>query len=356
MSLQFIVSSDWHLDGGLTRFFPTNALEKQIHEIKKPFAYAVETGTKHLMVPGDISDKARLSEDTLISAVGLFMAYAKYVKVHYTLGNHDFAHVGKTAVDVLKLFSETGAVRNLTVYDKPTIRELEGVDCCFMPYPHVAVPKHDRPKLIFAHIEEQGALGDNGLALKKVGLKLERPKEDFVFSGHLHTYQFLKGRRLVFCGSPYQKNFGESLPKGWVDCSARYSSSGELRVKHEFVNGLPSFVLQNVTIENDADWNKLEAGDQVFYKVQLGEGIVAPKNITRDIPNIVYLNGQTFKGRTRIELGDGEAKTDADLPKITPLTGLSKMLEAFEFNKKEIKHCTGMVKEAIKELNIQMGE
>ena len=352
--MKFIESSDWHFDGGLTRFFPSNALEKQLREVKKPFAYAVESGVRHIMVPGDISDKARLSEDTLISAIGLVMAYSKYVNVHYTLGNHDFAHVGKTAVDVLKLFSETGAVRNLRIYDKPTIKEIEGVDCCFMPYPHVVVPKHYRPKLIFAHIEEQGATGDNGLPLKKVGLKLERPEEDFVFSGHLHTYQYLKNRRIVFGGSLYQKNFGESLPKGWIDGEAKYSSSGALKVRHEFVNGNPSFVLQNVTIENDKDWDSLEAGDHVFYKVQLGEGIVAPKNITRDFPNIVYLNGQTFKGRSKIELGDGQVKTDADLPKITPLTGLVKMLETFELDHKEVKRCVHMVKYAIKELNIQI--
>lgn len=350
--LRFVQSSDWHLNGGLLRIFPQKALEKQLIEIRKPFVYAAENNIRHLMVPGDISDKARLDEDSLIALVGLFMQYAKYIQVHYITGNHDFAHVGKTAVDVLRIFAETGAIPNLHIHSTPEIEEIDGVDVCFMPFPHNELPKNDRNLLIFAHIEEAGALGDNGLPLKSASLKIARDPGDFVFSGHLHTYQALKSRRIVFGGSPYQKTFGEPLPKGFLDCRAKYSGD-ELKVSHKFIDSRPGFRLENLLIEESSQWETLEKGEHVFYKIQLGEGVVAPKNITRDFPNIVYINGMTYKGRQKIELGDGTLKTDKDIPKITPLTGLVKMLLNFDLSKEEAKKAVGMVKEAIRELNIE---
>lgn len=352
MSFKFVQTSDWHMSGGLTQIFPQKALEKQLIEVRKPIVHAMEACIKHVVITGDISDKARLDEDSLIALITLFSTYSKYVKFHYIAGNHDFAHVGKTSVDVLKLFADTGAIKGLNIYTAPTIVELEGVDACFMPFPHNKLPDNDRPLLIFAHIEEAGAKGDNGLVLKNASLTLSREPEDFVCSGHLHTYQFLKKSRVLFCGSPYQKTFGEPLPKGFVVAKARYSG-GLLKVEHEFIDAHPSFRLENVTITESKQWKELEVGEHVFYKVTLGEGIVAPKNITRDIPNIVYLKGSTFKGRATIELGDGEQKTDADLPKITPLTGLVDMLHSYELDKREVKRAVGMVKEAIEHLNVQ---
>jgi DNA repair exonuclease SbcCD nuclease subunit len=344
-----VSSSDWHLNGGIDRLFPEKALEKQMHEIRKPFNYCIENGIQHLFCPGDISDRARLSEDALINLIQLF-AYYKDIEFYYTLGNHDFARVGKTAIDVLKVLVDNKVFKNVHLFYKPEIREIDGVDVCFLPFPYNKAQTNDRPSLIFAHAEEVGAIGDYGQKLKvqeDSKHKIRRKKGDVVISGHIHTYQFLKSQRLVYNGSLYQKTFGESLPKGFIEFSAKYSSEGELKFKHTFINSHPEFLLKDVFIENKKDWFQLEHGDHVFYRVSLAEGVVVPKGLTKDYPNVITINGKQKLAKR----GEGnEIAVSSNMPKITPLTGLIKMLEAEKLSKKEIKFAVGLVKEALQEI------
>jgi hypothetical protein len=353
MTLRGVSSSDWHFDGGVARLFPLTALEKQMHEVDKVHHYCIERGVRHLFSPGDLSDKARISEATFIAIVAMWLKYDKHLSVHYIAGNHDFAQVGKTSLDVLKLFCDNSVFKNVHIYDTPKIVEIDGVDVAFMPYPALDVPKTKagRPRLIFAHIEEVGAVGDNGVKLKASSLKLNRTPEDYTISGHLHTYQVLKSRRTVFNGSLYQKTFGESRPKGFIEFKARYRSDGRLSVNHEFVDNRPEFILENRVIETSADWDALETGEHIFYKITLGEGVVAPKDITREIPNIVNINGTSYKGRDVLETG--EKMSVNDIPVITPLTGLVEYLHRYELSKREVRAAIGMVKEAMKTLGME---
>lgn len=346
--LHGISTSDWHLDGGLTRFFPLNALEKQLRELEKIFHYALENNIRHIFMPGDLADKARVSEATFIALVTMLLKFDKYVSFRYILGNHDFAQVGKTSLDVLRVFADNGVFKNVHLYEKPETVLIDGVDVSFVPYLHSTAPKTKRGRVIFAHVEEVGAKGDNGVALKSQHLKVVRDLKDYVFSGHLHTHQVLKERRITFNGSPYQKNFGESLPKGFVEFRAKYSAEGKLLVKQEFVDNRPGFRLVELTIEESSQWEELEHGDHVFYKIHLGDGVVAPKNITRDFPNIVSLAGTTYRGRSNLEIAE---KTSAnDIPKITPLTGLVEYLHNFDLTKAEVKRAVQMVREALRHL------
>lgn len=347
--LRAVSSSDWHLDGGLARIFPMNALSKQIAEINKVFQYCVENDIRHLFMPGDLSDKARLSEETLIALITLLSRYDKYLDFYYTLGNHDVAHVGKTSIDVLKIFADSGVFKRVHLFSTPEVREIEGVDVGFVPFPHTKAPKSDRPKLILAHVEEPGAIGDYGVPLKSAHVKVERSKKDYVVSGHLHTYQVLKARRALYNGALYQKTFGESPAKGFVELKAKYSSEGELLVRHDFVPSKPAFRLDTLKIESADDWDKLENGDHVFYRLYLGEGVVTPKRIVKDFPNIVQINGTTYRGKAVVE----EKVSAGDIPKITPLSGLIDFLQRFELSKSEIKEAVGMVKEALQQMNVE---
>ena len=344
--LRGISTSDWHLSGGLSRIFPLKALEKQMAEIEKVFHYAVENNIKHIFMPGDISDKARLDEETFIALVGLLLKYDKYVSFYYLLGNHDVAHVGKTSMDVLQVFADSGVFKNVHLFSTPEVREIDGVDVGFVPFPHKAAPVNKRPALLFAHIEEAGAIGDYGIPLKSSSTKLDRRPTDYVISGHLHTYQELKKQRTLFNGALYQKTFGESFNKGFVEFQARYKDR-ELQIRSTHVATKPSFRLDTITIEESRDWEKLEQGEHVFYRIYLGEGVVAPKNIVRDFPNIVQLNGTTYRGKVTLE----EKASVEDIPKITPLTGLVDFLHRFELSKAEIKRAVGLVKEAMRELS-----
>lgn len=347
--LRGVSTSDWHLSGGLSTIFPTKALQKQMFEIEKCFKYCVENDIRHMFMPGDISDKARLDEDTFIALVTLLLKYDKYISFYYILGNHDFAQVGRTAIDVLRVFAENGGFQNVHIISKPEVRVIDGVEVGFVPFPFKQLEDPTKkPKLLFAHIEESGAIGDNGHPLKSHHIKLFRSPKDFVFSGHLHTHQVLKDRRIVFNGAPYQKNFGEQGKKGFVEFKARYSQ-GELQVKHTFVNTRPEFTLVNKAINDSAEWDTLEQNENLLYKITLGEGVVAPKGITKDFPNIIMLNGVSYKGRSNIDTSEKMSATD--IPKITPLTGLVKYLKKYEVDGPEIKRAVAMVKEAIVFIN-----
>lgn len=346
MALRGVSTSDWHLDGGLTRMFPLNAVDKQLKEIEKVFQYCVENDIRHLFMPGDLSDKARICEATFIALVTLLLRYDKYLSFYYTLGNHDVAHVGKTSIDVLKIFADSGVFKNVHLFSKPEVLDIEGVQVGFVPFPFKAAPVTDCAKLIFAHIEEAGAMGDYGTPLKSASVVLEREPDDYVVSGHLHTYQVLKKQRVLYNGALYQKTFGENPAKGFVDFQAKYKGD-ELLVRHTFVPSKPAFLLETLKIEDSADWDKIEAGDHRFYRIYLGEGVVAPKDLIRNFPNVIQVNGTTYRGK-----GTVEDKADVgSIPKITPLTGLVEFLMRYDLTKSETKRAVAMVREAIQQLN-----
>lgn len=348
MSLHGISTSDWHLSGGLARLFPNNADDKQLYEIEKICKYAMDRAIKHIFIPGDLSDKARLDDSTLIKLVTFISRFKKTLHFHYILGNHDFAHVGKTAVDLLEVFIVTGALPNFTIYREPTVVTIDGVDCGFVPFPFNGLKKgqRERATLIFAHAEEPGAIGDYGQPLKTAKLVINRRSSDFVFSGHIHTPQHLKKQRLYYNGAPYPKTFGESGRNGFVEFKASYLE-GRLKVSSKFVDNRPEFRLVEKNIEKQQDWETLESGEHVFYKLHVAPGIIVPKNIMTDYPNIV--------SAPRVK----EAKS-ADKPEgadsvqyVSPLDGLAEALEKQKFDSRKIKQATRMVERAMAELGIQ---
>ena len=349
-TLEGVSTSDWHLDGGVARLFPLKALEKQIAEINKPYQYCIEQGVRYMFVPGDLSDKARISEETFIALVALWLKYDKFVEMHYIAGNHDFTHVGKTSLDVLKVFCDNSVFKNVYIHDAVETLDFDGVDVTFVPYPATSAGKSSKGRLVFAHVAEVGAIGDNGIKLKVVDHRVSRGKKDYVISGHLHTPQVLESSRICFNGSLYQKTFGESLPKGFVHFKATSHRNGDLGIKIDHINSRPDFILENRTITCEADWDLLEEGEHVFYKLTLAEGVIAPKSITRDMPNIININGTTYRGREVVE--SGKLESESNVPRITPLTFLIDFLHRFDLDKKEIKEAVGMVKEAMQELGI----
>jgi hypothetical protein len=296
-------------------------------------------------MPGDLADKARISEVTFIALVTLLMKYDKYLSFYYTLGNHDVAHIGKTSIDVLKIFADSGVFKNVHLFSKPEVLHIDGVDVGFVPFPFKAAPVTDRAKLIFAHVEETGAIGDYGTPLKSSSVGVERESDDYVISGHLHTYQVMKKQRVLYNGALYQKTFGESPSKGFIEFQSKYRGD-ELLVKHNFIASRPAFLLETLKIEDSSDWDKLESGDHRFYRIYLGEGVVAPKDLIKDYPNVIQVNGTTYRGTTT-----PEDKVSSDsIPKITPLTGLIEFLSKYDLSKAETKKAVGMVKEAIEQL------
>lgn len=277
-----VVTSDWHLVDSSKHF--SNHLERQMYEIEKIYQYAYANGIEHMIVDGDVSDTPSMGEDPYIALLRLLKKHDSHIKTYYIPGNHDFSDIRKTSMDLLYELYVTGYFKNFTLCLKPETRIIDNVPINFLPYPCLEAPKSKRPALNLSHVAYNGALGDNGRKLRVNNEFIQNPG-DFNVSGHIHTYQHLKSKRAIYCGSPYQKNFGESLPKGFVHLKVKGHKS-ELQVRHKFIDNKPEFQFINLVIEKRSDYRKLVASESMLYKLWIAPGVEIPKDLRIQYPNI----------------------------------------------------------------------
>lgn len=355
MFLEGIATSDWHFCG-LAKHFP-NHIERQMHELDKIYRYAIDNGIKHIFVPGDISDTPDMPWEVYIQLVLFLKKYDGLVNTYYICGNHDFADIKKTSMDFLHILCERGLFKTFQLFLSPEQQEIDGVTVNFLPYPcNESIPS-DGPCLNFSHVSYNGALGDNGRKLR-VKNEFIQDVRDYNISGHIHLYQNLKSKRAVYCGNPYQKNFGEALPKGFIHFRARSSTdcSKPLQFKHKFVNNEPEFELRNVTIESSADFSKLSKSNGIRYKLFVDPSVLIPKNLMLEYPNIT---GGIFdiKGKKQAHEDEVVERTVSSIDKVTSVNvrkGLSSFMREKGFEETFVKQAHREVKKAMNELGISI--
>lgn len=347
--LSGVVCSDFHL-GGMNRVLP-DPTAWQMRELHKPFKYALSKGIPNVFIPGDASDSPVMSERDFIAFVTLILTYDQSLNITYILGNHDVHSKEKASMDVLRLFHDNQTFKNFRLVYATEQEDVDGVNVVYVPYPDCVVPepeKRGRPPLVFAHTETPGAIGDNGYPLKTREDHLKRVPGDFVISGHIHKYQHLRKQRWIYCGSPYQKNFGEDLPKGFIEFQASYEQ-GKLSVNHQFVNSKPGFVLETVNIESEDDWGSLVEDPARRYKIQVDRGIRIPKDLTTRFPNIVQVNNQMAgRGNTGTDQEGEVVKARPAEITTTVKTGLGQWLKSSGLDRRQRDMARGMVDDAIK--------
>jgi DNA repair exonuclease SbcCD nuclease subunit len=348
-----VVSSDWHLDG-LARHFGDH-IERQFYELDKVYRYAVDNGINHVVVPGDISDTPNMSDDVYIALIKFLKKYDGLVHTYYLAGNHDFANIKKTSMDLLNVLYGNDFFKTFHLFLNPEARVIDGLPINFLPYPCKESPASDTPHLNFSHIEYNGALGDNGRKLR-VKDEFIQNEGDYNISGHIHMYQHMESKRAIYCGNPYQKNFGESLPKGWLDIKARLNKKGtKVDLKHQFVHNKPDFRFENVVIESQSDFAKLSTSDSVRYKLWVDPSLEVPKNIRLEYPNIT---GGIFdlqsKKKASEDNHDVASVGPSEGTRINLRSGLTKRLKAEGFDKRQIEKAKNIVTNAANELGITL--
>lgn len=279
--LECVFSSDWHLTDKSNHF--SDILQRQIYELDKVYSYCIDNGIRYLFVPGDIGDTDTLPEAVKIALIQLWSKYDGHVETFYIAGNHDFNNIRKTSMDMFNLIQKQG-FKTLHIYLKPEREEIEGVRVNFLPYPCVEAPKSKKPSLNVSHVSYNGALGDNGRKLRVSNEFIQNP-QDFNVSGHIHMYQYLESKNALYCGSLYQKNFGEPLPKGWVHLKAR-NSKGVMDVRHRYIENKPSFQFINLRIDSRKDLKKLSDSDSFRYKLWVAPDVILPDDLKLRFPNI----------------------------------------------------------------------
>lgn len=344
--LEAIATSDWHLNG-LNKHF-INGNERILHEVDKIYQYAIKNGVKYVIVPGDISDTPDMGFDAYIALVIFLKKYDGIIETHYIAGNHDFSDIDKTSMDLLQVLVENGFFKSFHLHLNPLKTKLEGIPVNFLPYPRLETLSSKKGALNFAHVEYTGAIGDNGRTLKTKH-ELQTIEKDFTISGHIHQYQTVPKKRAIYCGNPFQKNFGEALPKGFIHFKAS-SKNGSIEVKHKFVDNRPSFILQNIDIENISDLKKLKSDDNVRYKLRVGADIVLPSDILLQYPNIT--GGIFYASGKKASIEEDLKELVVKQSKVNLETGLKRFLSAQGFDKRMINEARSMVKEAKNQLGI----
>ena len=337
-----VLTGDWHLTG-LNKHFQ-DADERILAEGEKVFQYAVNNGIKTVLIAGDISDKPILPYGTYTGLFNLFEKYDKLLTIIYVAGNHDFENIEKTSMDFMRRLAKSRAFKNLQIVLKPERIEIEGVPVNLLPYPCVKSLSKKQGALNVAHVEYTGAIGDNGRAIKTKN-ELKAHKNDFTVSGHIHQYQYMKAKRALYCGNPFQKNFGEALPKGFVHLRAILNGD-RVDVEHKFVENKPGFILQNVYINDLNDFKKLKHDSNIRYKLHVDPEVPLPADIMLQYPNIT--GGIVWTGNKTVD-HDTIETIKIERAAIDPMFGLKEFLGAEGLDQKAIKLA---LKEAEKARNI----
>lgn len=351
--LEGIASADWHF-GGLAKHFPDH-VQRTIHELDKIYQYAIAHGVPHIFVPGDISDTPHMPYEVYIAIVLFLKKYDGLIETYYIPGNHDFSDIKKTSMDLLHVLVQNGFFESFYLHMGPEQSVIEGCPISFLPYPCKDAPEYDRPHLNFSHVEYNGARGDNGRKLR-VKREFFQSEGDFNISGHIHQYQALKRKRAVYCGNPFQKNFGESLPKGFIHFKAKGTKS-KIAFKHQFVNNKPDFQLVNAVIESRTDFAKLSESDAFRYKLWIAPGVEIPKDLRVKYPNItggIYdLESKSRAAEDEAVAHDALANPNANRVGITD--GLASFLNSQGFKKRHYRDAKAIVRQAANELGIDVG-
>ena len=343
--LHFISTSDWHLDG-LKKLFPNDHIQRQLAEVEKIFQYAMKKGIQHVFIPGDISDSYNMSWDAYFGLINLLTKYDGLLNIYYLHGNHDWEAEKKTSLDLLNLMCLHDMFKTVHLYNSPEQIEIDGVVINMLAFPAKKSIKHKKPCLNFVHASFDGAIGDNGRTLR-VKTEIQCDKRDFTISGHIHQYQHMKAKRVIYNGNPFQKNFGESLPKGFIECKAKYVNK-KLVVKHQFINNHPDFTLESKIINSQKDFTELSTSDSVRYRLYVDPGVVVPSDLMIKYPNIRQIFDS--QGKTKIkelECADEFKQQSIDVPKIDPTFSLASSMKNAGWRKKDFQKAKALVAEAM---------
>jgi len=282
--LRFVFCSDFHL-GALKQHFGKQATSYILDCCKKAFEYAVEEGMDVVVIGGDIADKLPLAQEDLLALIRLFHSFPT-LHFHIDMGNHDFDSEDNNSLTLLEWLGEVQLVPNCTVYTSLTLTDIEGIPFCFVPHPFTAAIETDTPKINVGHFEVRGATRDNGSVNNK-GVELADLSDDYWLVGHLHTHQYHYKKRIAYCGSLFQKTFGEKLPKGFLACEAHFNGT-KLRMRSMFIESKPAMFLRTKYAKSE-DGLRVRNAANVRYRLFVDASVEVPESYLADNPSVTSL-------------------------------------------------------------------
>ena len=218
-------------------------------EYKRAFEDAFEKmrqeGVDAIFIAGDIvhSKTQGISPELIDSLCWWFRSLADIAPTFVSLGNHDGLIMNKDREDAISPIIRALALDNLTLIKNTEIFHYnEEIDICnYSCFDEEAWPNlvKDRSKINIGlfHGAVTGSQTDIDWEMEGEVDESFFKGCDFVFLGDIHKHQYIdKDKRIAYCGSTIQQNFGETPDKGfmiWEIESKDKFSSRHIPVKHD---------------------------------------------------------------------------------------------------------------------------
>jgi DNA repair exonuclease SbcCD nuclease subunit len=190
--------------------------DKNWHDIILNFAKWVSDlykkyNIEDIIIPGDIfHNRNEIGVETLHTAKRFF-DYLKDFNVYISAGNHDSFLKHKSDINSISIFH---GWKNIHVIDKECLfLKYKDKKICLVPWgiDYDQIPKSD---IIFGHFEIN-SFYMNSFKICEKGLESNDlfKKSKFIISGHFHKKDFreYQNGKILYLGSPYQQNFGDTL-------------------------------------------------------------------------------------------------------------------------------------------------
>ena len=294
-TLEIVFVGDTHFES-LNNLFGEQGDDYIFQCFQNAVDYATTNNVVNIIQLGDIFDRFNPDEATVVRLLQ-FCMHNHHHNFYFIIGNHDIKSINLHSSRFLEFVARARLLPNLFIYTTPELKWLDGVPIYFMPWPALSHEALDHPCLNIAHIKVPNTVDDGGRKLKNLEIDELPDTDDWWIIGDLHTYQ-RPGPRIIYPGTMFQKNFGETLPKGFVHSFIKYSNKQQrIYCKHKYVQTDPPFVLENVIINSAADFRDLPVNN-TRYKLIKKVDIEIPNTMLNN-PNVVSVKG--FENREELK-------------------------------------------------------
>lgn len=277
--MELLLVGDLHLPsangtGGLSKYVehPEQMVLRELHKVTE---YALSKHVVDIVLAGDLCNGPRMNYEANLAFDDFLTSHSDF-RWHIYPGNHDMYGPDPALGHSLQLLARMQSTNPMVrIYTKPTKVKIQNVHARFLPWPHSNLKSGC---INFFHNEVRGALSDSGREFTDDELS---DSDAVACSGHLHTAHQV--RNTHYCGTLYQTNFGERLPKFFTH--VEYNSDSDFqftRVPHD-----PEYKLYNVVIESRQDLASIPEGEKNLVKLVVADGADISASDLTSWPNIV---------------------------------------------------------------------
>jgi len=173
-----------------------------------------------IIMCGDIVDEKtqRITPEVVDCLVWMFRNFSKIAITDIILGNHDGNLANRNRQDAISPIIDALNDDRIKLYKKSDVYDIDDEFslCVFSPFDEKGwkdvKPKKGRINIALFHGSVQGAITDIGYHMQGEVEPNFFKDYDFALLGDIHRHQFLdKDKRIAYCGSTVQKDFGENI-------------------------------------------------------------------------------------------------------------------------------------------------